>query len=1058
MNIAEYSIEKKVIMYLLVIVLLLGGVFGYMKSGRLEDPAFTIRQVKVFTPYPGATPEEVEQEVTDLIESAAQKLPQLDYVESVSSTGMSEVSVWFKQGITTEEYRQIYDELRKKVRDVQSQLPPGTGTSWVNDDFADVYGMLFAITGDGFSEKELYDFSENLQKKLLLVDGVAKVELWGIPKEVVYVEISQTKLKEMQLSPDDLKKLISNQNLVVESGDLLIDTERPYFRVSGDFDNIGAIGDIRIPSKNPDEQTQIKLSDIADIYKGYSEPPDKLIRFNGRPGIAVAVSAISTYNVVEVGERIKTELYKILENTPMGIELNVIYNQPSSVETSVNNFVMNLVQSVTIVIGLLVIFMGLQSGIIIGFMLLLIVAGTLLFMYTFNITLQRISLGALIVAMGMLVDNSIVITDGILVRMQKGMNAKKAGMEVVKQTMWPLFGATIVAIFAFGAVGLSQDSTGEYTRSLFQVIIISLTLSWFLAITVNPLICFQFMKIKTPEEKKKSSFKWLENLKAKLKPKKKVSSKNETGENSTGGFIGWFEKILAASLRKSTMVIIGVLVLLVISVIGYGKVTKAFFPSSGQPQFLVDYFLPEGTDISKTKKDIIQIEKYLLDKENFPEIKQVSSYIGASPPRFQLTFNPESANPRMGQLLIEVYDPETIADVLPKIQSYLDNNYPQAIAQVYRFQLGPGAKGLINARFSGPDPVVLRSLAEKTKSIFNATNNALAVKDDWGNRAKYIKAVVDEKSAKDLGITRPMINQTLKSAYDGISVGLYRENNRLMPIIFRHPADERSVDNVLNDLYIWSPVLKQSVPVSQVVTSFKVDWEDTRINRRHRQRTIEITCDPKKGEASALLAQVKPKVEALELPPGYSLEWGGQYEDSARANEGISKTFPFALLAMFLTLLILWNKVKQPIIIYLSIPLSLIGVVAGLVATGFPFSFMALMGLLALFGMVIKNAIVLVDEIDLRISEGGDKFDAIVKASSSRVRPVMMAALSTVLGMAPLLPDLFFQGMAVTIMAGLTIAAVITLIVTPVLYKVFFGIKEKQDTKDEQKIITENNS
>ena len=1045
MNIAEYAIEKKVVMYILVVVLLVGGLIGFNKSGRLEDPEFTIREVKVITFYPGATPAEVEEEVSDLIESAAQKIPQVEWVESESSNGKSEVTVTFFQGIDSESYRQLYDELRRKIADVQFRLPPGAHPSLVNDDFGDVFGIFYAVTGEGFTDKELYDFSEDLQKRLLLVSGVSKVDLWGFPTEVIYVEIPRSTLVDMKLSQDTLINIIQNQNLVVEAGDVVVGDERPIFRVTGDFDSVEAIGSIRIPSPDSGGTTQIYLSDIAEIYRDYEEPRTKLLRFNGRPGIGVAVSAITTENVVVVGDRLNEAIYEILESTPIGIEIGTIFNQPDSVNASVSNFVLSLFQSVAIVVGLLIIFMGVQSGIIIGFMLILIIAGTLLFMFVFDITLQRISLGALIIAMGMLVDNSIVITDGILVRMQKGMKAKEASMAVVAQTIWPLFGATIVAIFAFAAVGMSPDATGEYTRTLFLVIIISLLLSWFLAITVNPLICVQFMKMKDPSEKKKINIKLLEKLKAGTKAKVKAKVTSKTGiKESDGGFMGWYKRMLAGSMNHR-WVTVGVLMgLLLLSIYGFGKVTQAFFPSSGQPQFLVDYFMAEGTDISTTERDSIQIEEYLMNEEIFPEIRYVSTFIGASPPRFQLTFAPESPNPRLGQFLIEVYDPATIPDVLERIQTHLDENYPQGTSQAYRFQLGPGAKGLINARFSGPDPDVLREISLQVRTIFYNTGNAVAIKDDWGDRAKVIRADIDERAAKEVGITRPQINQALQGSFNGLTVGLYRENHRLIPIVSRPPFGERSDSTALYDLYVWSPVLQTQIPLTNLVKDFELVWEDTRIQRRDRMRTMEITCDPLSGEASDLFAEVRPQIEAIELPPGFSLEWGGQYEDSGNANAGIAKTFPLAFLAMLLTIFVLWNSVKQPIIIFLSVPLSIIGIVAGLLLTGFPFSFMGLMGMLALFGMVIKNAIVLVDEIDLTLKGGGDRFTAIIDASATRVRPVMMAALTTVFGMSPLVSDLFFQGMAISVMGGLTVAAVITLIATPVFYAMFFGIKKEE--------------
>ncbi len=1036
MNISEIAIEKKVITYLFTLLLLAGGIWGFSKIGRLEDPDFTITKVRISTPYPGATAQEVEEEVSDLVEEYVQRLPQVDKVLSTSTDNASIVTVDYKKGYSGQEYRQLYDELRRKMSDLAPYLPPGAGPVIVNDDFKDVYGVYYAVSGDDFSKRELYDFARTFQKHLLLVDGVAKVSLWGEPQEVIYVSYSRGLFVKMGISDALFAQLLQQQNVVVESGELVESGNEFRFRLSGGFDSLDSLRNLRI---SVSDNQQIRLGDIVRFERGYADPPSRLMSYNGEESIGVGVSVDTTLNVVEIGTAIDKAVREIKQETPIGMEVNKIFNQSLAVEKAVNGFLLSLAESVLIVTLLLLFFMGVQSGVIIGLMLVLIVFGTLFFMNLFGITLQRISLGALVIAMGMLVDNSIVVTEGILVRLTRGEKAKEASLAVLKQTTWPLFGATLVAIFAFAAVGLSPDSTGEYTKTLFWVIIISLLLSWLLAITLNPLICIQFMHAPKKRADKKSKA-----------GEANVAESSQNNNQEKKEPLGWYKKSLFFCLVHKKGVALMTVALLVVSFIGFRFVPSAFFPDSSQPQFTIDYWMPEGTNIEKTNDDILKIARDLLDKEKYPQITKVTTFAGSGSDRFQLAFGPELPSSRYGMLLVEVDDYTAIDKLRPEIQRYLDTNYPDALAQYLKFQLGPGSKGTVRARILGEDTDELRRLAKEVQTIINDSGNGYAIRTDWGEKRKIIQIEIDEQESLRLGISRAKILETLKRAFNGERVGLFRERDLLIPIIARPTVEEREGIQQLQNVYLYSDFQKAFVPLSQIVTRVYIDWQDARILRRNRIRTIEIIADPIKGFANDLRLSVQEEIENIELPRGYEIEWGGQYEDSNNAQKGIKGTFPVAFLAMLLTIFVLWNRVRQPIIIFLSIPLSIIGVVLGLLMTGVPFSFMSLMGLLALFGMVIKNAIVMVDEIDIYIRKGVPPFDAIIDACITRVRPVLLTALSTVLGMLPLLTDSFFQGMAVTIMFGLTIASGITLIVTPVLYALFFHIKPpKTETTEE---------
>ncbi|OQY32690.1 MAG: hypothetical protein B6241_10180 [Spirochaetaceae bacterium 4572_59] len=1018
MNIAEFAIQKKTIIYLMAVLFFVGGIIGFMNVGRLEDPDFTINVVKIVTVYPGASPYEVEEEVSDIIEQYAQKIQEVDYVESESTYGYSIVTVTYDVGYNSEEYRQMYDELRKRISDAQLYLPRGVYPSIVNDDFKDVYGIMYALTGDGYSLREMHSFSEYIQKQLLLVDGVAKVELMSEPTEVVYLELSRSKLVGMGISEEDIYSLIQYQNKIVDSGTVLMGGERLQFSVSGNLDTIQTLGDIVIASAG---DRNVYLSDIADIYMGYKNPPSGIFRYNGEQAIGLGISVMTTENVVEVGERINERLKELKEETPIGLELENIFNQPNAVETSINNFLISLLQAVVIVVALLMVFMGLQSGLIIGGILVLIIAGTLLFMYLFGITLQRVSLGALIIAMGMLVDNSIVVTEGIFVRYQKGEDRLEAAKQVIKQTTWPLFAATIVAIIAFASVGMSPDSAGEYTKTLFYVIIISLMLSWVLAITFNPLVCYHFMR---PKE---------------------ISDRDHQLNGKT---MSLYRKFLTVSLRYKWISLMIVLAILAVSITGFRYIETAFFPSSSQPQFQIDYWMPEGTDIFETEKGMNLVEEFLMDKEKYPHITKVSTFVGEAPLRFQLTFSPEMPNGKYGMFLVEVDDSDILDEMLSQIQKELNEKFSEPIIQLIRYSLGSAANGTVNTRIYGPDPEILRELGEEVKKIYKSTDNAVAVRDSWGEKIKVMDLQIDEFQARRVGITRPQINLALKQGFDGRTVGLFRSGNKQLPIISIPPESERNDIAFVKDLYVYSSLLKASIPLIQLVKESGFVWKDRVVSRRDRSRMIEVLCDPAEGQPSVLFNQVRPAIDALELPPSYHIEHGGEYENSKNATANVLANLPIALFAMLLTIILLWNALRQPIIVFLSIPLSVIGVSLGLLLTNTPFSFMAIMGLLSLFGMVIKNAIVLVDEFDLTLKTEIDPFEGIIEASISRVRPVLMAAFSTILGMIPLVADSFFHSMAVTIMCGLAVASAITLVVIPVLYALFFKINPREFSKE----------
>ena len=733
-----------------------------------------------------------------------------------------------------------------------------------------------------------------------------------------------------------------------------------------------------------------------------------------------------------MGQAIEQRLEELESQRPVGMEIGIIAYQSTEVTKAIDGFVLNLIEAVGIVVAVLLIFMGVKSGLIIGFVLLLTICATLTVMKGYAITLERISLGALIIALGMLVDNAIVITDGMLTRIRSGMDRMEAAKSVVSQNMIPLLGATLIAIIAFASIGLSDDSTGEYCRSLFYVLLISLIMSWITAVTVTPLLCYTFFKPSSSGP-----------------PTSQVDS-GQQGDLYSGRFYGIYRTFLSQCIRMRWLTVAVMLGMLVAAVVGFGYVDTSFFPSSTRPQFMIDVWLPRGTHIKDTLKTVEQIETHVMAIDH---VNHVASCVGKGAPRFLLTYAPEKTDSGYAQLLVEVDDYRQIEPIKADLQKYLNEAYADATCMIKKFLLGPGEGGKVQVRFRGPDPQLLRQLSERCRNIIRDDGGAVGIRDDWREKVKVVRAELRETQAQRAGITRQQVATVLTAAFEGETVGVYRERNRLLPIIARAPHAERSDVRNLNNLQIWSPAGQQMIPLTQVVSGeFQTVWENGIIQRRHRLPTITVHCDQQSGNASVLMERIAPKIEQMfdefraGLDPAqvdidaFTLEWGGEYEDAKDAQAALASSIPFFGLLMILMVVFLFNAIRQTLIIWLCVPLAIIGVTVGLLVAHQPFGFMAILGLLSLSGMLIKNAIVLIDQIDLDIRSGKDHYQAVVDSAVSRMRPVMMAALTTVMGMTPLLLDAFYISMAVTIMFGLTFAAVLTLICVPVLYTIFFRI------------------
>jgi multidrug efflux pump subunit AcrB len=1008
MSLAEYSVKNRVVVSFALIFILLGGIASYFKMSKLEDAEFTIKKALVITQYPGASPHEVEQEVTDVIEKAVQATRGLDYVHSESYAGLSILNVEIKQSLKNREMPQIWDILRRKVNDIQGQLPAGAKPSVVMDDFGDVYGVFYALTGDGFSYAELKDYAEYIKRELLMVDNVGKIALFGTKMESVNIEISQSKVAELGINPGMIVQTLNAQGNLVNAGAINMGSQRVRIEGDGSFQSLEEIGEVVIQGPLGE---QFLLKDIATITRDYIEPDRTMMRHNGHPALGISLSTAPGGNVVDMGEDVQKRVQELMAQLPVGIELNRVYDQAEEVVKANDMFIVNLLESVAIVVGILLLAMGLRSGLLIGSGLIFSILGTLMVMKGFDIALQRTSLAAIIIAMGMLVDNAIVVTDGALVALQKGVPRRKAIVGAATSTAWPLLGATLIAILAFLPIYLAPTNAGEICASLFMVLAISLGLSWILAMVQTPMSCDLFLKVNTS---------------------------NEKSDPYGGKAYLIFQRFLEKCLKHRVASVLVLLILLVGAGFSFTKVKKAFFLELDKPQFMVDYWLPEGSHINQVSEDLKELEQYLMA---MPEVVNVTTSIGQTPPRNVLMAEAISNNPSFGQLFIETHSYDEVNAIKGNVERYIKENYPDVEPRVKTYIGGPNIKFKVEARFSGPDPAVLHELADQAKAIMRADEATKDVRDNWRQRVMVWDPQYSQARARRSMVSRSDVANSLRRATEGLPVGLFRDNEEKIPIMLRTTSDDQRDISNLTNTPVWG-MGQASVPLKQVVKEIKVKWEDPVIRRYNRRRAITAQCDPADPTmtGNTLFARLHDKIEAIPLPEGYTLEWEGEYRPQQESNEGIATYFPLAIVLILFIIVALFNSVRQPLIITLIVPLSLIGVSLGLLITGKAFGFMAIVGFLGLMGMVIKNAVVLIDQIDLNLADGMSPYQAVVQSAISRMRPVMMASLTTILGMIPLVTDAMYGAMAVTIMFGLLFATVLTLIVVPLLYVIFYRI------------------
>ena len=1008
MKLVKYFLSKKPVTILLLALVLAGGLLAYVKMGKLEDAPFTIKQALVLTPYPGASPSEVQSQVTDVLEESIQALGELYYLKTENRAGLSKITVYVKKETRADEMQQLWDKLRRKVSDVQSKLPEGAGPSVVNDDFGDVLGVFYGLTGSGHSYRELEDEAKLIKNEILKVKDVAKVEIYGTQTPTIDISVSPSVMARSGITMADIARAFEAQNKVVDAGGIDVGSNRLRIESTGNFYSLDDIRNLTIVSRTGEH---FRLADITRIEESYQTPASNLMRINGQPAVGIAISTVPTGNVVDMAAAVKESLQQMSGSMPEGFELVTLYDQGYESAVANQGFILNLIISVLTVVAILLFFIGFKNGLLIGSGLVFSIFATLIVMLCTDIALQRMSLAAIIIAMGMLVDNAIVVSDSALVNMQRGMRKRVAIMRACSSTALPLLAATVIAILTFLPIYFSPHITGELLSSLVIVIGVSLMFSWVFALTQTPFFIQEFVRRPRPEELKSALF--------------------------DGKYYNMFRRSLHWVIKHRYATIACMVLLLVLSAWSFKFIPKVFVPALDKQYFTVDVWLPEGSNIDETGKLAEEMAEYI---RTHGEAEMVSTFIGRTPPRYYLSnvaFGPQS---NYTQLLVKCHTSEESRRLNAALQDSIRLKFPGPLIKVNKFELSPLTEAVIEARFLGPDPAVLDSLVGQAIEIMHRNPKVADARNEWGNMALMLRPVYDPVKAGELGITKAQMMQSVKSISDGVPVGIYRDNEKKVPVLLKSEGYDITDAASLGNFSVWNG--ERSAPLSQVTERIETTWEFPQMRTYNRQLSMAAMCGVKPGHTMAEVhGEIRSEIEAMPLPPGYTFFWDSQYKDQGEAMEAIAKYFPLAFLMLIVILVALFGNFRQPIIILCILPLSLIGVAVGMLLTGFDFGFFPIAGWLGLLGMIIKNVIVLIDEINIQRREGVPAYTAVIESTVSRTRPVLMAATTTILGMVPLLFDIAFGGMAATIIFGLTFATLLTLFVTPALYILFYRIK-----------------
>lgn len=999
---ADIFNERPLVGHLIAIICIVGGLWGFNNIPQLEDPKFPLRYAYIITHFPGAAARDVDLLVTDRIEQALQRLPQLHEIESRSSDGRSDIRIEIADHYPDSELPQIWDELRRRIDDAQHTLPAGSRTPIIHDDFNDVYGEIYAVFAQDLSLAEQSDLAKQLKITLNSIEGVAKVQIRGLQQEHIYIEIDQAHLQSLGLPLNQLLATLRNELQIQNAGSIDTGAQRLRINALHAYNDLHALKQMTIG--RPGSAEMLQLQDIARIERRGSDLPHEIVRRNGKAAFLIAASAKDGANVVDVGNAIDLALKQQLQQLALGIDIKAVYQQHRIVDQAVSTFMKNLLLSIATVVAALCLFMGWRAGMVVGAVLLLTLMSTLWIMTLAGIELQRISLGAMIIAMGMLVDNAIVVAEGMVVGVSAGQSARQAAHSIIKRTQWTLLGATIIGIMAFAPIGLSNDSSGHLLRSLFYVVAISLMLSWLLAVSMAPFFGHYLLKASSTPSIDGPRFKH-------------------------------YEQLLRQSLRHPWLSVLLIVSVTAVSIWGLKYVKQSFFPGTNTPFYFVDVKLPQGTTVQETDRNSQAISKMLQAQAHNTNI---TAHSGNGTVRFAATVVPDQANPSSAQFMVEVDKLDAVDSAMDNARQRIEAALPDAQVLTNRQVFSPTGKLKFEAHISGPDEKVLRDLAKKVQHEMRQ-HGLINIRSDWHDRSIQLVPVINEQRLRLAGLTRSDVYQALQFHSDGQAIATFLDDDKSIPVLIRAAEQERGNPEALLQRSLWSNSQQSFVPLGEVIEQFEPRAVNSILYRQNRLLTITVQANERPGDNfNEEFIALRPKIEAITLPQGYGLTWGGEYASSVRAKSRLRERIPPAFGLMFLLSVMMYGRLRQPAVIWLTVPMMAAGVVLALLLSNMALTFIAFLGILSLAGMLIKNSMVLVDAIDQQVNEDGLNEDALCTACASRFRPVLLASGTTIAGMVPLLSDAFFREMAMSIMGGLTFGTLLTLLAIPVFYRLLF--------------------
>ncbi len=1016
-KITEFAIQANRITFLVLIGIPLLGILIFLDYPRQEDPSIEIREAIVTAFFPGMDVYEIEDLITFQIEEKVRELGEIEDIWSHSKNGTAIVHVELEDWVEAENIPRIWNDLRNRMDDLAPHLPMGTIGPFVNDEFGLTAVATIALWSDGFSLEDMRRVARDVRRRLDALRGVEQIETFGVQQERVFLDISNVELARLGIRPGTIVETLRSQNILLPGGIINADGRNIVIKPSGTFDSVDEIASVLIPL--PDSDKTIPLKDVVTVMRDYEDPADRPVFFNGRPAIVLSVSILDGTNSVEFGQRLTERLEEIERTLPFGYFLEYATFQPDLVEIAVNGAISNLIQTLVIVLVVVILFLGLRTGLIVGSFVPLTMLLGLIGMSIWNVELQRMSIATMIIALGLMVDNAVVVAESIRNRLEQGEDRKQAVVETARGLGLPLLVATLTTILAFMPISMAIGSVGEYTESIGQVVILVLLASWFMSMYMTPTMSYWFMKVEPA-----------------------AGGSDGGADLYDSAFYRVYRGALEALLRHRLLCIAGVVAVAVGIGSQAGRLVQEFFPANDRNQFLLYIDLEAGAHIDETARVTQSIADWLLDEAINPEVTGAVAYAGSGGPRFFLSLAPINPDPHVAFVLVETESNDQVPDLVERTRAHIDANYPEVHGKPKAMWLGPSETGLIEFRISGPEEDVLMSRADHLLAALRAVPGTIEIEQDWENRVLQVEVLVDQTRARRAGVTSADIATTLNAFVSGGAITDYREGDAVVPIVLRGEESERNQISTLRAIDVYSSAEGTNVPLAQIA-EIRSQWKPYTINRRNLERTVTVSATNPHLSANELVGAVVPALESLDLPPGYRWEMGGELENAEIAQGHLFANFPIAGFLIVTLLVWQFNSYRRAAIILLTIPMSFVGAVLGLLITGVPFGFMTILGLLSLAGIIINNGIVMIDSVEAEREAGADAYTAIVTAAVSRFRPIMMTTITTVLGLAPLIiwQDPLFMSMAIVISFGLAIGTLLTLGVVPVIYSLFLGVK-----------------